>query len=156
MTLYSAISGRRLQDTGNKQPLLTSRWWAGALVIACLLLVTINARDGLWNLYGRWAHEEEYGYGFLIAALMPLLLWRCWPVIVTAPVAKKWPGLAIVVIAQSCTILAALAELYYIQQIALIVSLLGIGLAVFGTGAFRAFVPLTLLMLLAVPLPYTI
>jgi exosortase D (VPLPA-CTERM-specific) len=154
--LYSTGPGDGLHDADNWPPLLTSRLWVAGFMIVSLILVCLAGRDGLWNLYGRWTHEEEYGYGFLTVALVPLLLWRRWHLIVAASAGTKWPGLAIVITAQLCTVLAALGESYYIEQVALIVSLLGIGLAVFGTGAFRIFMPLTLLLLLTIPLPYTL
>ena len=154
--LYSTGPGDGLHDADNWPPLLTSRLWVAGFMIVSLILVCLAGRDGLWNLYCRWTLEEEYGYGFLTVALVPLLLWRRWHLIVAASAGTKWPGLAIVITAQLCTVLAALGESYYIEQVALIVSLLGIGLAVFGTGAFRIFMPLTLLLLLTIPLPYTL
>ena len=155
-SLYSTGPSDGLHDADNWPPLLTPRLWVVGFMIVSLILVCLAGRDGLWNLYGRWTHEEEYGYGFLTVALVPLLLWRRWHLIVAASAGTKWPGLAIVITAQLCTVLAALGESYYIEQVALIVSLLGIGLAVFGTGAFRIFMPLTLLLLLTIPLPYTL
>ena len=154
--LYSTGPSDGVHDADNWPPLLTSRLWVVCFMIVSLILVCLAGRDGLWNLYGRWTHEEEYGYGFLTVALVPLLLWRRWRLIVAASAGTKWPGLAIVITAQLCTVLAALGESYYIEQVALIVSLLGIGLVVFGTGAFRIFMPLTLLLLLTIPLPYTL
>jgi len=155
-SLYSTGPSDGLHDADNWPPLLTPRLWVVGFMIVSLILVCLAGRDGLWNLYGRWTHEDEYGYGFLTVALVPLLLWRRWRLIVAASAGTKWPGLAIVITAQLCTVLAALGESYYIEQVALIVSLLGIGLAVFGTGAFRIFMPLTLLLLLTIPLPYTL
>jgi len=118
--------------------------------------VCFTGRDGLENLYSRWVHEEEYGYGFLIVALVPLLLWRRLNLIAAFSAGTRWPGLAIVIIAQLCTLLAALGESYFIEQIALVVSFLGIGLVVFGTGSIRIFLPLALLLLLTIPLPFTL
>ena len=118
----------------------------------------LSARDGLVNLYDRWMYEEEYGYGFLIAALVPLLLWRSWPSIraSSAGAKSKWPGLAIVLVAQLCVLLGALGESYYLEQLAFIVSLLGLGLLVFGAGSTRTLLPLTFLLLLTIPLPFTL
>jgi exosortase D (VPLPA-CTERM-specific) len=154
--LYSTRRSEGLHHADNGPSRLTSRLWVAASVIICLILVCLTGRDGLWNLFDRWTHEEEYGYSFLMMAFVPLLLWRRWHLIVVAEPGPKWPGLLIVIAAQLCTLIAALGESYYIEQIALIVSLLGIGLVAFGTGAFRVFMPLTLLLLLTIPLPYTL
>ena len=154
--LYPTGPDGDLHDADNKPSLLTPRLWVAAFVAVCLVIICLNGRDGLSNLFGRWSHEEEYGYGFLLVALLPLLLWRRWHLIVTAPAGPQWPGLAVVMAAQLCTVIAALGESYYIEQVALIVSLLGMGLVIFGAKAFRILIPLTLLLLLTIPLPYTL
>ena len=59
-------------------------------------------------------------------------------------------------IGQLFIVIAALAESYYIEQIALIGSLFGICLVVFGVGASRALLPLAILLLLTLPLPFTL
>jgi exosortase D (VPLPA-CTERM-specific) len=128
---------------------------AAAFAIACVMLVSLTARDGLVNLVDRWLSEEEYGYGLLAAALVPLLLWRRLPLVRGAGGAH-WPGLAIVVAAQTGSVMAALGESYFIEQIAFAMSLLGVALVTFGARAARVLLPLTVLLLLAVPLPYTL
>ena len=55
--------------------------WVAAVVVLSLTFVVLTGRDGLFNLYYRWGHEEEYGYGFLAVALVPLFLWRRWPLV---------------------------------------------------------------------------
>src|SRR5665213_392907 len=156
MTALDTRISDPLHYAEKRPPLLTSRLWAVSLTIVCIALVCLAGRDGLWNLWDRWAHEEEYGYGFLVVALVPLLLWRRWHLIRAASTEARWPGLAIVVVAQTCTVLATLGESYFIEQIAFILSLLGIGLIVFGTGAVRVLLTLALLLLLTIPLPYTL
>jgi exosortase len=89
-------------------------------------------------------------------ALVPLFLWRRWHLIQATSTGTKWPGLALVIVAQLCTVLAASAESYFIEQAAFLLSLLGIGLVVFGTGPIRVFLPLAAILLLTIPLPYTL
>ena len=153
--LYSTKPSKSQRDTERDLRLIL-RSGLIALVMACVVLVCLSGRDGLENLFDRWVHEDEYGYGLLVVALVPLLLWWRWDLIVTASGGSKWPGLALLITAQACTLLAVLGESYYIEQIALIVSLLAIGLTVFGIGTLRVFLPLALLLLLTVPLPYTL
>jgi exosortase D (VPLPA-CTERM-specific) len=153
---YSTTSGDGLHPGHGRPALLTTRLLAAGLVTLCVALACYTARDGLLNLYDRWRYEEEYGYGFLIAALMPVLLWRRWHALVTEPVGARWPGVGIVAIAQLCTILGVLGESYFIEQLALVVSIFGIALVVFGAGAVRIIFPIVLLLLLTIPLPYTL
>jgi exosortase D (VPLPA-CTERM-specific) len=154
--LYSTSPDDALHG-GDKVPaLFSSRLLVAGFAVICLALVCFTARDGLSNLYARWRYEDEYGYGFLIATLVPWLLWRRWNLILSASGGSRWPGLAILIIAQACVVLGALGESYFLEQIALIVSVAGIGLVVFGTGALRVFLPITLLLLLTLPLPYTL
>ena len=151
-SLYSL----RASTEQEKRPALLSAH-TGVLIMAvvCLALVCVSGRDGLGNLYDRWRYEEEYGYGFIIVALVPLLLWRRWREVMSSS-GTGWLGLFIVLIAQLCMVVAVLGESYYIEQIAFFVSLLGVGLAAFGSRAFWTLLPLTLLLLLTAPLPYTL
>ena len=154
-TLYSP-TGKSLHP-GHKEPVLVlARLLVGGFAFICFGLVCYTARDGIQNLYDRWMHEEEYGYGFLVAALLPLLLWRRSHVLLSNAAATRWPGVAILLLAQLCTILAVLGESYYLEQIALIVSIMSIGLIVFGVRAIRVLLPIAFLLLLTIPLPYTL
>jgi len=151
--LHSTAAGEGLQQTGTAPR--NARLLVTGFAILCLALVCLTARDGIADLFKRWRYEEEYEYGFLIAALVPLLLWRRWRAIVSEMGGPTWPGLAILTAAQLSTIVAALGESYFIEQIALVASMVGIGLVVFGTGPIRVLAPIALLLLLAIPLPYT-
>jgi exosortase D (VPLPA-CTERM-specific) len=155
-TLHSLPAGEDLHPGQRGTALSRAGVLTTLLAILCIALVCVNTRDGLANLYDRWRYEEEYGYGFLIVALVPLLLWRRWHAIAPGRPGSGWPGLAIVLIAQLSAAIAVFGQSYFIEQISLVVSILGVGLAAFGRSALRAFIPITLLLLLTVPLPYTL
>ena len=123
--LNSTLATEGLRKADHRRPLVPSRFWVAGFLTVCFVLVCLSSRDGLQNLYGRWRYEDEYGYGFLIAALLPLLLWRRWPHIVDASGGSRWFGLAILIVAQLCAVIGALGKSYYVEQLALIVSLLG-------------------------------
>ena len=129
--LNSTLATEGLREADNRRPLVPSRFWVAGFLTVCFVLVCLSSRDGLRNLYGRWRYEDEYGYGFLIVALLPLLLWRRWPQIVDASGGSRWFGLAILIVAQLCAVIGALGESYYVEQLALIVSLLGSSLGRF-------------------------
>ena len=157
MTALDTTAARAtLRSVQKKSPLLASRLWMTGLLCLCFVLICLTARDALSDLYFRWAHEDEYGYGFLIVALVPFLLWRCWPSLLAGSSNRFWFGLAVIIVAQALIILSALGESYYVEQIALIASFMGIGLVVFGVGAFRVLLPIAVLLLLTLPLPFTL
>jgi exosortase D (VPLPA-CTERM-specific) len=136
---------------------LTSRaFLARAVFVGCLIIIFLTARDGLTNLYYRWSHEDEYGYGFLIAALVPLLLWRQWPGLMHRPQDRAWIAVLLTMVGQVCAILGVAGESFLLEQIGLIISLFGLGMVFFGTAAARALLPIALLLVLTLPLPFTL
>jgi exosortase D (VPLPA-CTERM-specific) len=154
--LYAGKRAKGADETHILPAFLGSRGWVAAFVLVSLIFVVLTGRDGLSNLYFRWGHEDEYGYGFLAVALVPLFLWRRWNLVRTLSNDTKWPGLVLVAGAQLAAVLGALGESVFIEQIAFILSLLGIAMVVFGTGPVRVFAPLAVLLLLTIPLPYTL
>jgi exosortase D (VPLPA-CTERM-specific) len=144
------------KTTGGQDSLRSSRWLLAAFVAMMLVLTFLTARDGLNNLYFRWTSEEEYGYGFLTVALVPFFIWKRWAQLRALTNDNKWPGLALLIAAQLFAIVGSLGESYLAGQIALIVTLLALGMLVFGSTSFRVFAPLAVLMLLTLPLPYTL
>jgi exosortase D (VPLPA-CTERM-specific) len=143
-----------VRDTASA--LVPSRWLLPAFIAVSMIFAALVARDGLVNLYERWISEEEYGYGFLAVALVPLFLWQRRRLIVALSDDSKWLGLVIVVSAQVLGLLGVLGESYFIEQGAFFVTWLGLMLVAFGAGTLRVFVPLAILLLLTIPLPYTL
>lgn len=157
MTSLYTVNSRAVVHGGHgRAVLLRRRSYIIGLAVLSLMLICLSARDGLLNLYDRWRFEDEYGYGFLVAALAPILVWRAWKGIVGSVGATSLPGLTILVLAQVTVVLAALGESYFLEQLALVVSVMAIGLIVFGAGAIRLLLPIGLLLLLTIPWPYTL
>ena len=154
--VYSVKSGEGENLHGKWSEPFPTRLFTLGFPIVCLVLVCISARDGILNLYDRWIYEEEYGYGIIVAALTPFLLWRRWHLLTSTPASSRWPGLAIIVVAQLAAVLASLGESFFIEQLALVFSLAGVALVVFGWRATRVLLPLVILLLLTIPLPYTL
>jgi exosortase D (VPLPA-CTERM-specific) len=149
-------SQNHISDSLLKLPRLASRWQVPAIILLSLILASFSAWDGLADLYRRWAYEDEYGYGFLAAALVPILFWRRWHLIQTLAAGPRWPGLMLVFVAQVFGLLGTLGESYFVGQVAFVMTLLGLALTTFGTGPLRVFLPLTLILLLTIPMPYTL
>jgi exosortase D (VPLPA-CTERM-specific) len=145
----------------NGRPTAAERWtfssWCVALVsIVSLTLAFLTARDGLADLYRRWRFEEEYGHGFLVVGLVAFILWKRRDALRAASAGPGWPGLALVIAAQLGGLLGVLAESYYVEQISLVLTMLGLMLALFGARSLRTFLPLAILLMLTIPLPYTL
>src|SRR5262245_55700071 len=77
----------------------TPPWAVALFLVAAFALACVTARDGLVDIYNRWAYEDEYGHGFLVTALVALILWRRWPTLRAVSTGPRWPGLALVVVA---------------------------------------------------------
>jgi len=129
--------------------------WRWAIILGTFGFMFLTTRDGIENLYLRWTQEDEYGYGFLIAALVPLLLWRQWPRL-RGSHSGAWVGLLLALGGQVCSVLGVVGESFLLEQIGLVVSLFGLGLVVFGVAATRALLPIALLLVLTLPLPFTL
>jgi exosortase D (VPLPA-CTERM-specific) len=153
---YSRELSGVLENTSGQRRVLGSWWSVAAFLTVCLIFTCLSGRAGLVNLYERWTYEDEYGYGFLVAALVPLLLWRRWHIIRSLATDTKWPGLVLVAVAQLLGVFGALGESYFLEQIGFVLTLLGLMIVVFGTGPIREIVPLAILLLLTLPLPYTL
>jgi len=61
-----------------------------------------------------------------------------------------------VVVAQLFGVLGTLGESYFIEQVAFVFTLLGLAMVAFGTGPVRVFIPLAIILLLTIPMPYTL
>jgi exosortase D (VPLPA-CTERM-specific) len=136
--------------------LLMSRWSIAAFVVSSIALLCFAGRDGLVDFYRRLAFEEEYGHGFLVIGLVALIFYRRWPVFRSLSTGPKWPGLALVVAAQLCGLLGVLAESYFIEQVAFVLSLMGLMMVVYGARTATMLAPLALFLVLAIPFPYTL
>jgi exosortase D (VPLPA-CTERM-specific) len=157
MTIQSSLDVRRgAESLPGRIRALRSEPWTIALLVSCIAMSAIAAHEGILDLYDRWRFEEEYGHGFIVVALVPLFLWGRRNLILQLSSRRTWPGVVLVVVAQLLGIVANLAESYYAEQLAVVMTVLGLLIAAFGTGPIRLFAPMAALLVLAVPLPYTL
>lgn len=154
--LGSAGADHLVRRSATSDRLTNSGVWSAVFVIISLVLLAVGARDGLGNLYERWAYEPEYGYGFLVVLLVPFFLWTRGRDLIAKAEGSGWVGLPVLLVAQSCAILAVLAESYYIEQLAFVFSLFAVALVAIGARGHKLLAPLLVLLLMTVPLPYTL
>ncbi len=128
--------------------------WILGLIAA--LLVAVAFRGALLELVRRWTAQEEYSHGFLIPLVTAWLLWTRRDALLASIGPPAWTGAALILLAMVMHIIGALSAIFILSQLAFIVALLGIILAVGGFALLRAaFVPIIFLSF-AIPLPYFI
>ena len=129
-----------------------------AWMLGCVaaLLAAVAFHGALFELVRRWATQQEYSHGFLIPIVAAWLIWtrRHAPSrkLRSAVVGRRPSHLACDVHAPG----RVLSAIFILSQLAFIVALLGITLAVGGFSLLRAaFFPI-IFLIFAIPLPYFI
>jgi exosortase D (VPLPA-CTERM-specific) len=124
-------------------------------IVAALLSATVF-RGSLLELVRRWTTQEEYSHGFLIPLVVAWLLWTRREVLLPSIGRPAWTGPLLILLAMFFHILGTLSAVFILSQLAFIVALLGVTLALGGFPFLRVtFVPLFFLIF-AIPLPYFI
>jgi exosortase D (VPLPA-CTERM-specific) len=130
------------------------RIWILGFIAA--LLAAFAFRGALFELVRRWTTQEEYSHGFLIPLVTAWLLWTRRDALVASIERPAWTGAVLILLAMAMHVVGALSAIFILSQMAFIVVLLGIVLAIGGLALFRAaFVPI-IFLIFAIPLPYFI
>jgi exosortase D (VPLPA-CTERM-specific) len=113
-------------------------------------------RGALFELVRRWTTQEEYSHGFLIPLVTVWLLWSRRDALAANIGRPAWTGPVLILLAMAMHVVGALSAIFILSQLAFIIALLGIVLAVGGFPLLRAaFVPI-IFLIFAIPLPYFI
>jgi exosortase D (VPLPA-CTERM-specific) len=121
-----------------------------------LFLTAIAFRGALFELVRRWTVQEEYSHGFLIPIVAAWLIWTRRHVLLASFSQPSWIGALFILLAMSMHLIGLFSAIFILSQLAFIVSLLGITLAVGGLSLLRAaFFPI-IFLIFAIPLPYFI
>jgi exosortase D (VPLPA-CTERM-specific) len=121
-----------------------------------VVLATITFRSALGELVRRWSVQEEYSHGFLIPIIAAWLIWTRRRILLASFGAPSWAGVLLILLAMFMHLIGVLSAIFILSQLAFIVVLLGITLAVGGFSLLRAaFFPIVFLAF-AIPLPYFI
>ena len=130
----------------------TTRTWILGLIAA--LLAAFAFRGALFELVRRWTTQEEYSHGFLIPLVTAWLLWTRRDVLVTSIGRPAWSGAVLILVAMLMHVIGVLSAIFILSQMAFIIALLGIILAVGGYPLLQvAFIPV-IFLIFAIPLPY--
>jgi exosortase D (VPLPA-CTERM-specific) len=126
--------------------------WASAAA----LVVAIAFRGPLLELIRRWTVQEEYSHGFLIPVVSVWLIWTRRHVLLESLGTPSWAGVLLILLATVLHLVGLFSAIFILSQLAFVVALLGIALAVGGFSILRVvFFPIIFLVF-AIPLPYFI
>ena len=130
------------------------RAWIWGFIAA--LLAAVAFRGALFELVRRWSTQEEYSHGFLIPLVTAWLLWTRRDALLASVGQPSWTGAVLILLAMVMHVVGALSAIFILSQLAFILALLGIVLAVGGFPLLRtAFIPI-IFLIFAIPLPYFI
>jgi exosortase D (VPLPA-CTERM-specific) len=134
----------------------TSAVRAWILGFIAALLAAAAFRGALFELVRLWFTQQEYSHGFLIPFVTTWLLWRRRDALLASIGRPAWTGAVLILLAMVMHVIGQLSAISILSQLAFIVALLGIILAVGGFSLLRtAFVPI-IFLIFAIPLPYFI
>jgi exosortase D (VPLPA-CTERM-specific) len=128
------------------------RAWIWGAVTA--FLAAIAFRAGLIELVRRWTVQEEYSHGFLIPIVAAWLIWRRRHVLLASFGPPSWAGVFLILISMFMHFVGLLSAIFILSQLAFVVALLGIVLAVGGFSLLRAVFFPVIFLTFAIPLPY--
>jgi len=123
------------------------------LVGIATLLTGYAFMDTIQDMIGRWNTQEEYGYGYMIPAITLFLIWQRKTQLAEIEFNPAVSGLFMILLGGVLFFLGAIATTHTLSQYGLVVTIMGVALALLGWRAFRIImVPLALLFFM-VPLP---
>ena len=129
----------------------TATFWV--LIGIILVLVGFSFHETILDMEHRWAGSEEYGYGYLIPVITLFLIWQRKNQLAEIEFSPSFSGLLLILFGGVLFFLGAVATTNTLSQYGLVVTFLGVALALLGWRAFRiVMVPLALLFFM-VPLP---
>ncbi|MGB7934268.1 MAG: archaeosortase/exosortase family protein, partial [Gammaproteobacteria bacterium] len=101
----------------------------------------------------RWNTKEEYGYGYLIPVITLFLIWQRKNQLVEIEYKPSWVGILLMVLGGLLFFLGAVSTTHTLSQYGLVVTILGVALALLGWRAFRIVMAPLALLFFMVPLP---
>jgi exosortase D (VPLPA-CTERM-specific) len=134
----------------------TSVFRAWILGWIAALFVAIAFHSALLELVRRWRVQEEYSHGFLIPLVAAWLLWTRRGALFASIGRPTWASALFIVLAMIMHTLGLLSAIFIFSQLAFIVALLGIIMAVGGFSLLRATFFPVIFLIFAIPLPYFI
>jgi exosortase D (VPLPA-CTERM-specific) len=143
---------------GHATPPATQRlWrfpaWYVVLIASSFSLLAVAFFRGLAAMVERWIALPEYSHGFLLPVVAAFLIWQRKPEIDRATFSGSWLGVAIVISGIALLTIGELSAIYTISQIAFVVTLAGLAIALMGMRSFKLVWVAVAMLFLMIPVP---
>lgn len=125
-------------------------WWLAAIGLSALVVLFFG--NSLVALAHRWAHEQDYSHGFLVAPFAVYLLWHRRGM-ATVGVGGRWAGVLLILISAMLRIAAAYYAYPSADVLALLPCLAGALLMLGGWSLLRWAWPAIAFLVFMIPLP---
>jgi len=126
--------------------------WTLLLVLMTAALVYLMFSQAIVSMIGQWG-LEEFSHGYLIPLIALFLVWQRRAQLQTMEFGGAWSGCAVVAAGVELEVLGRLADQYALQQLALLIVVTGVVLALAGWRALRVLAPALGVLVFMIPLP---
>jgi len=137
---------------------IDNEMWRGTVVLWLLLaasavLIGFTFQHAIEHMVGRWSNQEEYGYGYIIPVITTLLIWQKKNELARIEFVPSVAGLLLLVTGGLLFFLGAVATTHTLSEYGLVVTIMGVALAMLGWEAFRVVMTPLAILFFMVPLP---
>jgi exosortase D (VPLPA-CTERM-specific) len=126
------------------------------LVAGAVLFSIFLFNQALAELVNRWIRQEEYSHGFLVPIVSLWFLWSRRAAIAASVGRPAWAGAILLLCAMALHLLGELSAIFVFSQVAFILTLIGVVLALGGYPLLRVTFIAIVFLAFAIPLPYFI
>ncbi len=110
-------------------------------------------RDVIAKLVRDWSVDDNYSHGFLVVPLVVYILWRKRDNLASSPSKPSWAGLVLIAGSIATLVAGRLGAELYLTRLAMLGTLSGIVVLLWGFGRLRRMSFEFLLLFLAIPIP---
>ncbi len=144
------LSSRNVADAAIIWRFSTLQWLAFLITGSLLVIAAFNSLEFMVN---QWSTSEEYGYAFMIPAVVVFLVWQKKNDLARVQFNGSWTGWLLLVAGGVLLLIGELSALYVLKQYAFLMALAGLILAITGWRGFRLLMAPLAIMFFMIPLP---
>ena len=126
--------------------------WTLLLVLMTAAVVYLTFNQAIASMVGQWG-LEEFSHGYLIPVIALFLVWQRRAELQTMEFGGAWSGCAVVAAGVVLDVLGRLSNQYALQQLALLIVVTGLVLALVGWRGLRVLAAALGVLVFMIPLP---